>query len=177
MRLTRTIWPILIFSCISGCFKAQEKSEDNSHAFMFTIETTFDNATVRIPVYSPDPNDVFADVDCDGDGRFEQTGLNGNIKCTFEKAGTHQISMHGKIPSLMLGEIYTYCTDDQCMDSCVASCKTDCEAVINPYRVLSPKADIFHICDIQLWYKDKDNYCKSSCKEQAMARFSAYLIY
>ena len=47
------------------------------------------------------------DIDCDGDGTFEQTGLTKSTTCKYEKTGQFRIRMRGEIPGVVL------CGDDE----------------------------------------------------------------
>ena len=63
---------------------------------------------IPINIYNPTAEDILYDLDCDGDGEYEQKGLTANSVCRYEeKTGKHQISILGKVPGLVL------CGDDE----------------------------------------------------------------
>ena len=59
---------------------------------------------VPVSVHKVDKEDVIDyDLDCDGDGVFEFTGLNKSQVCVYERdSGKHQIAVRGSIPSMTL---------------------------------------------------------------------------
>ncbi|MBO4349363.1 MAG: hypothetical protein J6A01_00255, partial [Proteobacteria bacterium] len=59
---------------------------------------------VPVSVHKVDKEDVIDyDLDCDGDGVYEFTGLNKSHLCVYERdSGTHQIAVRGTIPSMTL---------------------------------------------------------------------------
>lgn len=101
----------------------QEKAEEHHGPFKFTVDMSEfyrqnicdddDNCknfmdsgkSPEIPIYilNPSAEEVLYDLDCDGDGTYEQKGLTQNSVCKYEdKTGTHQISIMGKVPGLIL---------------------------------------------------------------------------
>lgn len=62
---------------------------------------------IPIYVYNPTSAEVRYDLDCDGDGEYEQKGLSESTVCRYdEKYGKHQIAILGSLPGLIL------CGDD-----------------------------------------------------------------
>ena len=174
MRLSKTgLYLPMIFVMISGC---SQKEEVSGKPFKFTLETGFADAIVHIPIERIGNGEVLYDLDCDGDGAFEQKSLTGAADCTFETAGVHQIVMRGQIPSIKLGDISMYCADDSCMQACAKSCAADCEIAnsriweTHEYYLGAPAFEsifgsMFYVCHTDSWLMDKDDYCTNSCKK------------
>ena len=71
-----------------------------SHARTVQIDTT------SLPIHLKE-EDRYGDysLDCDGDGIFEQTHLNGNATCIYEHPGHYHIQIKGVIPRIFLSSI------------------------------------------------------------------------
>ena len=71
-----------------------------SHARTVQIDTT------SLPIHLKE-EDRYGDysLDCDGDGIFEQTHLNGNATCIYEHPGHYHIQIKGVIPRIFLNSI------------------------------------------------------------------------
>ena len=76
--------------------------------FKFTVQTNIPNinTNVKILVAINSGNNEYPidyDLDCDGDGTFEYTGLTESHNCIYKKnSGNHQIWIRGNIPGLFL---------------------------------------------------------------------------
>ncbi len=101
----------------------QPTSDDpNANVFKFTITTDNVNAEkdrnaepsvdnpIQIAIFVDSVNNTYPvkyDLDCEGDGEFEHTGLAEYAKCTYEpNTGTHQIWLRGDIPAIRLCDGY-----------------------------------------------------------------------
>ena len=79
---------------------------DGKNPFKFTIDTSYsrDDLKVIIGVYSEDERfTVNYDLDCEGDGEYEYTGLTKMHTCSYKSySGTHQVWVRGEIPAIRL---------------------------------------------------------------------------
>ena len=95
------------------------ETEQNSDTFKYTITTgdriellknaengKEENLQITIFIYVNSVDDTYPvkyDLDCEGDGEFEFTGLTESHHCTYKpNSGTHQIWLRGDIPSINL---------------------------------------------------------------------------
>ena len=87
-----------------------DTANSSSHRpFRFSVSTSAESSdadTVEIPITisnSVGNYPVLYDLDCDGDGVYEFTGLTASASCRFAKnSGNHQIAVRGNIPSILL---------------------------------------------------------------------------
>ena len=82
MHLNRTVIGLIAaLMIITGCSK---KQDIESRPFIFTIETDFSHAVVHIPIERIENAPILYDLDCNGDGIFEQKSLTDGTDCKFE---------------------------------------------------------------------------------------------
>ena len=108
-RIVNSIFLIAIIFFTSSCDLLSSSNFEKYDPFKFTVQTnipTIKSTDVKILVAINSGNDEYPvkyDLDCDGDGTFEYTGLTENHICTYNKdSGNHQIWIRGNIPGLFL---------------------------------------------------------------------------
>lgn len=75
----------------------------NDHGVCKTYRELNKRAEIPIYVQKIDNAEILYDLDCNGDGKFEHTGLTSSTVCHYEAdKGRHQIALRGKIPGLSL---------------------------------------------------------------------------
>ena len=108
-HIVNSILLVAIIFFTSNCNLLSSSDFEKRDPFKYTVQTnipTPGNTDVKILVAINSGNNEYPvdyDLDCDGDGTFEYTGLTESHECVYKRiSGNHQIWIRGNIPGLFL---------------------------------------------------------------------------